>query len=1125
MRTAFSLLFFTTTLAAQPPMLPDGTAEAQQQILKLQTLPSKFKVDVWAAEPMLGNPVAFGIDEKGRIFTAESYRFNRGTEEYRTRPFFLEGDLQNKTTADRLALYKKFESKFPGGMDYFSKYSERIRLLEDTKGAGKADKATTFAEGFNEPLDGLAAGVLAKDGDVYFTCIPHLWKLDAKGNKQKLLSGFGVQNAFLGHDLHGLIFGPDGKLYFSVGDRGYHVTSKEGKTFSGPRTGAVFRCDPDGKNFEVVHTGLRNPQELAFDQFGNLFAADNNCDKGDHSRLVYIVEGGDSGWRMDYQTMEAPYLTGPWHAEKLWHLQHEGQPAWIVPPVGKLGAGPSGFTFTSGLGMPERYKNAFLMCNFSSSKGGGIDAFRVVPKGAGFELVDYHQMIGPGLITDCEQGYDGKLYYSDWVQFQWDGGGPGKGRIFAAYDPKTLGDPAIAQMKKVMFEGFKQRETKELVELLRHADMRVRLRAQYELAARKATEEFIELVKNDKNQLVRIHAIWGLGQIAKTESGARVALLGLLDDDSAKNSTLDAESTAQIAKVIGDVFPRIAPTKEGRPREVDYLLNRLGPETAAREQFFAMQSLGKLGFYPAAADLGYFMQRATWGQDPFISHACVVALSRLLMLEGEWKKVVPFALYRKLEGFDLTRIEGSRRGERLGLLLSLRQLNHPPVFEFLKDVDESVVAEAARAINDLPMKDGWGALAKLSDRFRSTPPPNEALGRRIINANFRLGGDERAKALLDIAANPKTPPILRSEALACLGEWAQPGPRDRVIGAWRPLPPRSADGVRKLVAERLENLLTNASGPLQTDVMKMVAKLDVKIDDATFTAWVKDAKKPINTRIEALRILAQRQRDRAFDLLQEVIEKDKEPRLRAVARELYVERSDKYGILLLGEAILKGEFIEKQSAIRVLGRHPDPRRFASIQHLFEKRSDFPLGLQLDIYLAAKAFKDDDDLPRRVSAFEQQLRKDSPLGLHRLTLEGGDAERGKHLFWSHTAAQCVRCHKVEGQGGDVGPDLSTWALKGNREHFVESLIFPDKKITPGYGVVTLILGDGRTLNGTVVSEDKEKLTLLTAAKVETVIALANIELRTDAKSAMPAVTNVLTLEEIRDVIEYLASLKK
>ena len=123
-------LIIAHPLLAQPAKIADGTADGIKAIAKLK-VPAGFKVDLWAAEPMLGNPVAFCIDEKGRIFVAESYRFNRGTEEYRHRPFFLDGDLANTSVDDRLAMYKKFEAKFPSGMSYFSKYADQIRLLED----------------------------------------------------------------------------------------------------------------------------------------------------------------------------------------------------------------------------------------------------------------------------------------------------------------------------------------------------------------------------------------------------------------------------------------------------------------------------------------------------------------------------------------------------------------------------------------------------------------------------------------------------------------------------------------------------------------------------------------------------------------------------------------------------------------------------------------------------------------------------------------------------------------------------------------------------------------------------------------------------------------------------------
>src|SRR5262249_46340250 len=157
----------------------------------------------------------------------------------------------------------------------YEKAHDRVRLLEDTKGTGKIDKSTVFADGFHHAADGLGAGVLARKGNVYYTCIPDLWLLkDTKGSgkadvRESLSTGYGVHVAFVGHDMHGLRVGPDGRLYFSIGDRGLNVKTREGKTLFYPDTGAVLRCDPDGGNLEVVATGLRNPQELAFDQYGN----------------------------------------------------------------------------------------------------------------------------------------------------------------------------------------------------------------------------------------------------------------------------------------------------------------------------------------------------------------------------------------------------------------------------------------------------------------------------------------------------------------------------------------------------------------------------------------------------------------------------------------------------------------------------------------------------------------------------------------------------------------------------------------------------------------------------------------------------------------------------------------
>ena len=146
-------------------------------------------------------------------------------------------DIQLKNTAERRAMYEKYKDKYKP--DYFTKNKEKIMLLEDTQQKGKADKATLFVEGFNDALDGPAVGLAWHEGKLYYACCPNIWRIagatgtDAKAGKMDVLcDGMGVRVGISGHDVHGTVIGPDGKLYWSIGDRGYSTTSKEGKVFS-----------------------------------------------------------------------------------------------------------------------------------------------------------------------------------------------------------------------------------------------------------------------------------------------------------------------------------------------------------------------------------------------------------------------------------------------------------------------------------------------------------------------------------------------------------------------------------------------------------------------------------------------------------------------------------------------------------------------------------------------------------------------------------------------------------------------------------------------------------------------------------------------------------------------------
>ena len=143
---------------------------------------------------------------------------------------------------------------------------------------------------------------------------------------------------------------------------------------------------------------------------------------------------------------------------------------------------------------------------------------------------------------------------------------------------------------------------------------------------------------------------------------------------------------------------------------------------------------------------------------------------------------------------------------------------------------------------------------------------------------------------------------------------------------------------------------------------------------------------------------------------------------------------------------------------------------------------------------------------------------------RLTLFGGDAERGRKVFLENSRLECTRCHKANGGGGTAGPDLSKVATRHTRETLLESLLVPDAKIASGFGTVSLILTNGKTVAGVIKSETPQRMTLVTAENQELQIPLADIDERSPPKSAMPTVGPHLDLRELRDLIEYLASLK-
>ncbi|HVR74729.1 MAG TPA: PVC-type heme-binding CxxCH protein, partial [Planctomycetota bacterium] len=608
-----SLLGFPQDGAAPGPYVPHVEPASDEAALALEAIqvPDGLRVDLFAAEPMLANPVAFCVDERGRFFVAETFRVNAGVTDTRRHMVWMEDDLASRTVEDRVAMFRKHLGDISRS---FTAEHERIRLIEDTDGDGKADRATVFADGFNEIADGIGAGVLARRGDVWFTCIPRLWLLrdedgDGKADVKKALhNGYGVHVGYYGHDLHGLRFGPDGRLYFSIGDRGLNVQF-EGKRFFYPDTGAVLRCEPDGSRLEVFATGLRNPQDLAFNDVGDLFTGDNNSDGGDRARWVHVVEGGDSGWRIGYQFIETPVSRGPWNTEKLWHPRWDGQAAYIIPPIANIGDGPSGLAYYPGTGLPPRYDGHFFLCDFRGVSGmSGIRTFALEKSGASYEMTDQHPFVWSVLATDCDFGPDGAMYISDWVT-GWDK--TGKGRIYRVSDPGLEREPRTAEVRRLLAEGMERRSTAETVLLLEHADMRVRQEAQFALAERgfPAIPALFGVAQKSESRLARLHATWALGQIARRDASVASPIIALLDQE-------DSEVRAQAARVLGDAGAEAARTK----------LVSLLTDPEPRVRYFAAMGLARVGRKEDVAPL-LALLHSNADRDLHVRHAAVMALA------------------------------------------------------------------------------------------------------------------------------------------------------------------------------------------------------------------------------------------------------------------------------------------------------------------------------------------------------------------------------------------------------------------------------------------------------------------------------------------------------------------
>ncbi len=773
---------------------------------------------VAAAKPQqVASPTALAFDEEGRLFITESPRPAPDAKAERQPLAWYLDDLASNKTADRLALYEKWKGRIPPA--YLPEKSGRVRRLADGDGDGVFEESKVFAAGFNGPLDGAATGVLVLPGAVYLACLPKLWLLgDGAGNgvadaRKVLQDGLGVRISPRGHDLGGLTLGPDGRLYGVIGDCGLNLATKDGKTYQYPGEGGAFRIEVDGSGFEVFHRGLRNPKGIAFDALGNAFTVDGNSGHGDASRLIYLVEGGDSGWQMEHQTMLDSYRQiglaerppSRWLDEHLWELSHEHRPAYCLPPVAHLTSNPAGLTVHPGTGFLEAEAGRFLICDQGRDAAhSGILSFAMTPDGAGMKLSDSRQLLKGMSATAVQYAWDGKLFVSD---------GPNN-RIYSLTAGDQLWRPAeTAETVQLIREGFDSRESAELAKRLKHPDSRVRLRAQIALTRRPDAIARFAAATTSADAMERVHGIWGLGILARRGSGVPMTTsdgFGTIPDFKVRLHAAqklvellqhaDAEVRAQAVRAIGDaqnqfiepsdnLLPKPAPkvdtfmTAEGLP------LAALLIDASPRVRYFAAISIGKLkalGFY---GDLCDFL-RDNDNRDPYLRHAGAFGLQHISINS------------MMLAGLD----RHPSAAVRLGTTVALRYRHDPAAAAFINDPDPQVAEEAIRAVTDLSLDEVRISLTFLLDKMAGRPWQPFTM-RRLIHNGFRLGTAQNAARLIKLVGDPAIPVEIQKETLRLLALWTDPPPVDQLTGHWRPLPKRDPAEIKPALTAALPRLL------------------------------------------------------------------------------------------------------------------------------------------------------------------------------------------------------------------------------------------------------------------------------------------------------------------------------
>jgi putative membrane-bound dehydrogenase-like protein len=1079
-RTAPSIILGLLALAAIPPNGALAQVSASASAQRLKPAPG-LEATLWAAEPMLVNPTNMDIDSRGRVWVAEglNYRLSRGGN--RRFPRIEEAD--------------------------------KIKILEDTDGDGKADKVTVFADRiFPVPMGIAVEEHHDRDGKytgcrVFVGNSPDLLVLedsdgDDKADKRyPLLTGFGGVDS--DHGVHGMVLGLDGKLYFTHGDgccsvqhdhserqQNFDVVDKGGRHVWTDQLANTLRVNRDGTQFEIICDRQRNNYETCLNSFGNIFTSDNDDDGNRGCRVIWAMDGGHYG----YHTPGSPRHWG------------EDVPGNVPKIVGTGNGSPCGIMLYEGDLLPSEYRGAVLevdagtrQVNFCPLERHG-SAFRTEYK---VFLSGDDPWFRP---VDACTAPDGSVFVADW----YDAGVGGHafsdqttGRIYRVAPKGSRGGKVAVDFASVS----------GLIEALKSPDIAT------QDAARRGLIDFAT-VKDGKETPVRSDDVLAaLVKLAGQDSRDVHRARAIWTIYAVRGHNLDDRLTSSLLKDADPRVREVAVRILGRDcrdnGNVEY------KNSQAKVPPAALAHLGKL--LPLAADPDAGVRRelilairnaptdqvgdalrtlaAGWdGHDRWYLEALGLALEKR---ETDY-------LSKLFDGTLYGALELDRAGNNGKVAL-------PPYFPV--DRNEAFIAVGAAD----PPASAISKYLGLAWRVhrREVLPELEQIGPKLKAPELQEAADD----VLERMNEPETAELVASIALATRDQAHQ---REllailarRLAGEWKPA------HTRPKVQELIERALADPS--LRAQGIAVAAATGDARYRASFESVAEDAKLPEDVRVAAVEALGSIKvtPNRVLDQL--IASVRGQPSSNALA-EAAVRAAAKL-------------YDSRDQLVELLTTRDYPLgvRREALHHLaqFSDGGSRVLGL-------ARAGKLPEDLKSQATTLvhtsqdrrvRQQARSLLPLpntaagrplpSIFDLIRRDGDAAKGHDVFFRTGTNSCSSCHRVQGRGQWIGPDLSTIGVKYGRDKLITSILSPSAAISHSFRSVVVALADGRSVTGLPVEESADRLVLKTADGERAAIDLRSVEDRkTSDVSLMPeGLAQTMTDQELVDLLEYLSTLKQ